>query len=259
MLQFLSRSGIRRRTHRVFRLERAIPPRPFEGSELNSRALALSVFVFAIAACQNQSRAPVAESQPRAPDSSSWIIRPESDSGPITRQTDESALRRVFGSANVKADRIDIGEGETVPGAVVFPADSTRRLMVIWSDSVGRRLPRRVILRGDSSRWSVGEGITLGTTLEEVERLNGGPFTLAGFGWDYEGVIIDWRGGRLATPFGCCVKLYLVPPQSAQSDPAYNSVLGDRDYASNLPAMRRLKPTVQQIFIDFGTAESQAP
>jgi hypothetical protein len=160
---------------------------------------------------------------------------------------------RVYGSENVKQERIDIGEGETVPGTVLFPGDSTRRLEIIWSDSTGRRLPQRLILRGDSTRWSVAEGITLGTTLEELERLNGRPFTLAGFGWDYSGVVTDWRGGRLATPLGCCVKLYVVPPPSAQSDPAYNSVLGDRDYASDLPAMHRLKPTVQQIFIDFGT------
>jgi hypothetical protein len=168
-------------------------------------------------------------------------------------------LRRAFGSANVKAERIDIGEGETVPGTVLFSADSTRRLMIIWSDSTARRLPRRLILRDDSSRWSVAEGITLGTTLEELEKLNGRPFTLAGFGWDYAGVVMDWRGGKLATPLGRSVKLYLVPPSSAQSDPAYNSVLGDRPYASDLAAMRRLKPTVRQIFIDFGTAESPAP
>jgi hypothetical protein len=126
--------------------------------------------------------------------------------------------------------------------------------MITWRDTVGRRLPARLILRGDSTRWSVAEGITLGTTLEELERLNGRPFTLAGFGWDYAGAVTDWRGGRLATPLGCCVKVYLEPPSSAQTDPAYNSVLGDRDYSSDLDAMHRLKPTVQQIFIDFGTA-----
>lgn len=217
---------------------------------MKPRALALSVFVFAVGACQ---------CQPRAPGSSRWTILPESDAGPITRQTDESALRRVFGSANVKRERIDIGEGESVPGNVLFPGDSTRRLMIIWGDTIRRRLPTRLILRGDSSRWSVAEGITLGSTLETLERLNGRSFTLAGFGWDYAGVVTDWRGGRLATRLGCCVKLYLAPPASAQSDPAYNSVLGDRDYASDLAAMRRLRPTVQQIFIDFGTAESQVP
>jgi hypothetical protein len=216
---------------------------------LHPRALALSVVIFAIVACQ---------SQPPAPALSSWTIRPASDSGPITRNTDDAELVRVYGSANVKDERIDIGEGETVPGTALFPADSTRRLMIIWSDSTEHRLPRRLILRGDSSRWSVAEGITLGTTLEELEKLNGVPFTLAGFGWDYAGVILDWHGGRLATPLGCCVKLYLVPQPSAQSDPAYNSVLGDRDYASDLPAMHQLRPTVQQIFIDFTVRDDTA-
>ncbi len=172
---------------------------------------------------------------------------------------DESALRRVFGSADVKEERIDIGEGETVPGTVLFPDDSTIRLMIIWGDTINRRFPNRLVLRGDSSRWSVAEGITLGTALAELEKLNARPFTLARFGWDYAGVVMDWRGGRLATPLGSSVKLYLLPPSSAQSDPVYNSVLGDRAYASDIAAMRRLKLTVRQIFIEFGTAESPAP
>ena len=218
--------------------------------DLHVARLAAVFFAYAVSAC---------DSQPRAPESSSWTIRPETDAGPITRQTDESALIHVFGSANVKRERIQIGEGETVSGNVLFPADSARHLEIIWSDTVGRRFPQRLVLRGDSTRWSVAQGITLGTTLEELEKLNGRPFTLAGFGWDYAGVITDWRGGRLATPLGCCVKLYVVPPASAQSDPAYSSVLGDKDYSSDLAAMRRLKPTVQTIFIGFGTAESPPP
>jgi len=41
----------------------------------------------------------------------------------ITEFSDEAALRRIFGDTNVKQDRIDIGEGETLPGTVLFPKD----------------------------------------------------------------------------------------------------------------------------------------
>ena len=172
------------------------------------------------------------------------------DGGPITRQSDEAELRRIFGDANVKQERIQIGEGETLPGTVLFPADSTRQLMILWSDTVGRRVPSRLILRGDSSRWSLKPGITLGTTLERLEQLNGRPFTLAGFGWDYSGVVLDWRGGDLATSVRNA-KVYLSPPPSKYSTPAYSRVLGDKDYASDLPALRELRPAVYQIFYDF--------
>ncbi len=175
------------------------------------------------------------------------------DSDSINRQSDEAALRRIFGDANVKQGRIPIGEGETLPGTVLFPDDSTRQLMILWSDTVGRRLPSRLILRGDSSRWSLRPGITLGTTLERLEQLNGSPFTLAGFGWDYAGVVTDWRGGRVTTP-ARNAKVYLSPPPSKFSTPAYSRVLGDKDYASDLPAMKELRPVVYQIFYDFPAA-----
>ena len=175
------------------------------------------------------------------------------EGGPITQQSDESVLRRIFGDANVKQGRIQIGEGETLPGTVLFPDDSSRQLMILWSDTVGRRLPSRLILRGDSSRWSLRPGITLGTTLERLEQLNGRPFTLAGFGWDYSGVVTDWRGGSVAAP-SRNAKVYLLPPPSKASTPSYSRVLGDKDYASDLPAMKELQPVVYQIFYDFPEA-----
>lgn len=170
--------------------------------------------------------------------------------GPITREADEAAIRRIFGDANVRQERIQIGEGETRPGTVLFPDDSSRQLMILWSDTVRRRLPSRLILRGDSSRWSVPPGISLGTTLERLEELNGRPFELAGFGWDYSGVVTDWRGGSLASPARNAF-VYLLPPPSTYSTPEYSRVLGDKGYASDLPAMRRLRPAVYQIFYNF--------
>src|SRR5688500_18102015 len=49
--------------------------------------------------------------------------------GPVTRDSDEVALRRIFGDANVRQERIQIGEGETLPGTVLFPDDFARQLM----------------------------------------------------------------------------------------------------------------------------------
>jgi hypothetical protein len=147
--------------------------------------------------------------------------------------------------------RIELGEGETAPGTVLFPGDSLRRAEIVWQDTVNRRQPARVILRGTRSEWRLPFGITLGTTLQELERLNRGPFTLAGFGWDYAGVITDWNGGALDSALAG-IKLYLDPGPAAHQSPAYSQVLGDRDYASSLPPMQQLNPRVYQIFVDFG-------
>jgi hypothetical protein len=181
---------------------------------------------------------------------SEWRIVPGDAAGPWKIETSEADLRQRYGASSVEATRIQIGEGETMPGTVLYPRDSLQRVEVVWQDSVNRRRPARVTLRGSRSRWQVNRGISLGTSLQQLERLNGRPFTLAGFGWDYAGVVTDWKGGALDSSL-VGVKLYLDPgPAQYQSAP-YSQVLGDRDYSSALPAMQQLAPRVAQIFVDF--------
>jgi hypothetical protein len=180
---------------------------------------------------------------------SEWLISSRG-SGGLTGQTSETDLRQRYGSDAVVATRIELGEGETAPGTALFGSDSLRRLEIIWRDSLAREQPARAILRGHQSRWRVGPGISLGTSLQELERLNGRPFTLAGFGWDYAGVVTDWNGGALDRALAG-VKLYLDPGPAQYESAPYSQVLGDRDYTSSLPAMQQLSPRVGQIFVDF--------
>jgi hypothetical protein len=186
-----------------------------------------------------------------ATDSASpWRIVPGRAAGPLTATSSEADLVRHYGAGAVKPTRVELGEGETTPGTVLFPNDSSRRTEIIWQDTLGRSRPSRLILRGSRSQWILGPGISLGTSLKELERINGRPFTLAGFGWDYAGVITEWGGGTLDSALAG-VKLYLDPgPEQYQSAP-YSQVLGDRDYSSSLPPMQQLNPRVAQIYVDF--------
>jgi hypothetical protein len=181
---------------------------------------------------------------------SPWHIAPGRAAGPVTATSSEADLAKHYGGASVKPTRIELGEGETTPGTVLFPDDSSRRAEIVWQDTLGRTRPSRLILRGNRSQWTVGPDISLGTSLKELERINGRPFTLAGFGWDYAGVVTEWGGGTLDSALAG-VKLYLDPgPEQYQSTP-YSQVLGDRDYSSSLPPMQQLNPRVAQIFVDF--------
>jgi hypothetical protein len=150
----------------------------------------------------------------------------------------------------VKAGRIELGEGETTPGTVLFPGDSLRRAEIVWQDTISRSRPARLILRGSRSEWRVGPGVSLGTSLQELERINGRPFTLAGFGWDYAGVVTEWGGGALDSALRG-VKLYLDPGASQYGSAPYSQVLGDSDYSSSLPPMQQLNPRVATIYVDF--------
>lgn len=180
---------------------------------------------------------------------SEWQIGP-GRAGPVTRETSEADLRQHYGSGEVESTRIEIGEGETAAGTVLFPRDSLRRAEIVWQDSVNRRRPARISIRGSQTRWQLPRGISLGTTLQELEHLNGRPFTLAGFGWDYAGVITDWKGGALDRSLAG-IKLYLDPGSAQYESKAYAQVSGDQDFSSSLPPMQQLNPHVATIFVDF--------
>jgi hypothetical protein len=180
-----------------------------------------------------------------------WKIIPGKRVGSWRASGSESDLIGAYGSANVRDTSIVLGEGETAPGAMIYPDDPQRRIELIWSDPTHKRGTSRVVLRGERSRWMLPRDISLGTRLSDLEEKNGRPFRLAGFGWDYAGVIVSWDGGALDSILGPSVKLYLEPRVEERAGPEYSSVLGDRDFASNLPAMRTLNPRIYQIFVDF--------
>lgn len=193
----------------------------------------------------------------RASTEPSWLIVPGVSVGAIVAGTSLADLVKIFGPANVQEANIDVGEGEYHQGAVVYPGDPTRKAEIVWKDANGKRLPEEIIIRDYrmyKSLWRTPEGITLGTTLKALERLNGRPFLLTGFDWDYGGTVTSWRQGRLEQALGRKLTLRLDP---ATPDPskivgqAYNSVVGDQDVRSDFWVMQQLNPRVYQIVISF--------
>ena len=88
-------------------------------------------------------------------------------------------------------------------------------------------------------------GIRRGMTLAEVEKLNGRPFVLVGFDWDYGGAVTDWKGGALAGPAagGCTVSVSFALPDDV--DEAISAaVAGDTEFSSSDTTMKAAKPVV---------------
>jgi hypothetical protein len=155
----------------------------------------------------------------------------------------------MWGNKNVVPYDVDLGEGETEPGTELFPADPLRRADILWKDSIEKRGPKSVQISGAKSLWRTVHGISLGTTLKQLEQLNRKPFRLAGFAFDYSGTVLSWSGGaleqELGSPGRVILRLDCSQDQAQQSD--YESLLGDRAFSSELPAMQRLNPTVYQL------------
>jgi hypothetical protein len=181
-----------------------------------------------------------------------WLWGETATQDAVRAADTEFTLRARYGAANVTRERINLGEGETAPGVVLFARDSTRRLQVQFVDTNALREPIRATVTGRRSNWILYPGASIGTTLAELEQLNGREFRLLGLGWDYSGTVVSWNGGTLGkvwTDEGSAERRVIV--RLAQMDNADQTlvarVLGDHEYSS--AAMRTLNPRVYEIVV----------
>ena len=192
-----------------------------------------------------------------------WFIDPSGRAGAIRRTATRADLVRTYGPGNVQDGPMDIGEGETVPATFLFPSDPKRRIAIFWENDARSKGSVRVQIDGDASLWHTTGGITLGTPLKKLEQLNGRPFMLEGFNWDYSGTVTSWRGGKLDSAFeprdhSWRVVLRLSPvyadPNHVMS-PAEQELIGEREFHSSHPEMQKLNPVVYQILWLFQSGD----
>jgi hypothetical protein len=187
--------------------------------------------------------------------SSAQPVSPITCAGIWGPNTSEAALRRQLG-ANLRSEKIDVGEGVTEDGSVIYPDAAESRIYVLWKDKARREKPERIFLR-DRSRQVIYEKIGLGIALKDLERLNGRPFELLGFAWDYAGTVTSWNGGRLETVSGaaCQIMVRLDPKlpgsPSEQQQAAYDALIGDRLFHSSDRNMQYLNPKAYEILLIF--------
>ncbi len=149
-------------------------------------------------------------------------------------------LAKIYGEANVKKagmHPIDGGDEES-PGAFIFH-ETPDALQVVFSDD-GTKIVSVTIL---GKNWKTKEGLRNGTPLVELERINGGPFQMYGFGWDYGGQV--FASGRALRSYA----IFLAP--TADGGRAMQQVTGEGKYSSRHPAMKPLSPAVTLITVDF--------
>lgn len=183
--------------------------------------------------------------------------------GPFRPDASAASLAKQFGARNVVNSDIDVGEGLTEPGAIIFGTSSMDRVEVLWLEPEAARRLRRVSVRQPTtsrpaSQWRTSGGLALGTHLRDVERLNGRVFQLAGFGWDYGGTVMSWAGGKFDTdqPSACRTRARFTTGESLTEEHQRwrRDVIGDRDFSSGHPAMQALDPYVYEIWLDYQSA-----
>ena len=109
-------------------------------------------------------------------------------------------------------------------------------------------------VREAGSHWKTADGIGIGSTLAEVEKLNGKPFKLSGFDWDLGGFVNDFAGGALLKRAGGCRLGLRFEPGTGAIANATAKVAGDKRFSSADPDMRAAKPVVSEISISWPAA-----
>jgi len=169
----------------------------------------------------------------------------------------EADLLARFGKANVTTAPVPWGgaEGDYNEGTVLFAGTPDAKVQIYWRERVVKRLPEWVSVFGKQSRWRTPGGITLGTALTTIEKLNRRPFRLIGFANDVEGTVVSWSGGQLETQDqkDCRVRIRVRTRFGVSPVPmdSVRQVEGEREYSSAHPAMHALDPTVYELFLQY--------
>jgi hypothetical protein len=171
-------------------------------------------------------------------------------SGSFAKDSSHLELATAFNSKNVTFADVEAADGTKVPASILFPSDPKRRLEVWWSDRTHRSDIHLIVIGGQST-WTAPDGLRLGQTLEQVEKINQKPFKLKGFDKDHIATVSDWDGGALATLSGDCNAGLSLRADAKASAEKIGALSADKEYSSSDPAIRATKPTITEILIGY--------
>ncbi len=168
--------------------------------------------------------------------------------------SDDSLIEK-YGIDNVTFDDIYLSEGEYQKGTILYKNTPGLSVKILWKDNIKKANPSSIEIDGKRSYWRTPEGITLGTDLLTLEKINKSPFILAGFGWDFSGRIYSWENGALDSIGEKCKLVISLSPnydlEKLQDKELHSQVSGDRDFSSDNAAMKALNPRAYSIYLVY--------
>ena len=212
--------------------------------------LVMIALAFSISACNSDNKKTSGEAatfteeveQKPSPEMDFTIV-PGERVGHIIATSTEADIKALYGEEQVEYRSVYIGEGESQPGIAVFP-NSPNELEIVWDIAGATGNPEFIRISQDSADWHTVQGVAVGTSLEELQQINGRPFQLYGFGWDYGGLVNDWKGGKLNSHL-------IIALQPEDWEQVGTKVSGDRTFYSDDPQILALRARVASIVVTF--------
>jgi hypothetical protein len=166
-------------------------------------------------------------------------------SSPVTADDSAKSLKLRYGDeAVIQSDLFSGQEDITYKGIALHPRSPEWRLEVAFMDDAMNGVARLTLQDTKTSHWSV-VGVTIGSTLVEVQKINGKSFLVSEAQTDFDGLVVDWKGGILGRPLpgGCIIVVRFDRTH-------YVNVPGGR-IASNNSRLLKSGPVVEQIQVRF--------
>ncbi len=127
----------------------------------------------------------------------------------LTRYNAED-LKKAYPDANFKEDIGMFEEGTEERAYIILYPDTPNELHITWENEEKKRM--NDIRFTENGKWKSSTGIKVGTTYEELVRLNENPVSFYGFGWDYSGAVM-WNNGKLEDTN---LRIFLAPGNSPE-------------------------------------------
>lgn len=154
----------------------------------------------------------------------------------------------AFGKNNIVTGTVPGPEGMDYTATTVFPGDPDKEMQIRWWDEENLKFFAGVTL----AKADTGPGgVKVGMPIDEVERINGQPFTLMGFFWDYGGNA-GFESGNLGTvPGDCFLGLHFNPRIDQLPEDISMAISGDIELRSDQKEVRAAKVVVDEINLSF--------
>jgi hypothetical protein len=121
--------------------------------------------------------------------------------GKVHNKVSEKDLINLYGKANVNTYRDTIA-GKPYATTMLFEGQKNE-LQIVWHNEELLQYPNVCLFTKEKTKWNVSENISIGTTLDQLNTLNGKPFEFTAFGSPNAGLITDFKGGKLQALSQC--------------------------------------------------------
>jgi hypothetical protein len=159
--------------------------------------------------------------------------------GNIGKFTTADMLDALYGRKQVQHKKLPNIDGELYEATFIH-AGTEYELLVVWqSDAIHQRI-RSVQLIGRA--WLLDNGLKLGLTPAQVEKINGSEFTVNGFGWE-QGGFATISKGTLSEG----IRLRFAPVEKSYPD----SLRGRDVFKSSNPILEKAQVVLSEMSIHF--------